>query len=523
MVVEVTIMSANESKNEQVSNQQSNGKEIKGVVFTHFSCKIDDLADNSKKDLQIDEWKKRFVNYYACKNQIEKVFVFISEGYQALLATREGEAPFISLDSDRTFIEMLKEASKKACKEANEKTECKEDFIITIGFDKMVSVMSKLQWAATNAEQQLNLLLLGDGKHMRYDSPKIVDAMLRIFGRANGMPVFRIDEDVKPNQKSFIKLLEAYNNLPQDKGFFVFSGGYGHWKFSKKDQQQAALINNYAVRTHHLAMKSNGKKWHINVDKCKNFLNGLTDIGAEQSFAESDDGGNSSEAQVISGAGFCLSYEAIKKLPPAANMISPITWIDDQLKRKMHEELNDLGENQISRVKDALFLQDRHPPLKTDDPPLIPDEWMQEENIKGYLSTLAKGCVFNALISTPSPFIGQLKVYLDNAKWPASRPNIFENDTKGKPTGLTLLGRELLNLGNTRLNLVISKWKGHHTIVDVASFLKPSSTGLEDNSQVSQILFDMDNYLNLLDIWSNFVFVLESVPIVPNKWVFDNM
>jgi len=511
-------MSANESKSEQVSNQQSNGKEIKGVVFTHFSCKIDDLADNSKKDLQIDEWKKRFVNYYACKKQIEKVFVFISEGYQALLATREGEAPFISLDSDRTFIEMLKEASKKACKEANkeanEKTECKEDFIITIGFDKMVSVMSKLQWAATNAEQQLNLLLLGDGKHMRYDSPKIVDAMLRIFGRANGMPVFRIDEDVEPNTKSFIKLLEAYNDLAQDKGFFVFSGGYGHWKFNEEKEQQAALINNYAVRTHHLA-ESNGEKWHIDVDKCETFLEGLTDIGAKQSFARSDDGGNSSEAQVISGAGFCLSYEAIKKLPPAANMISPITWIDDQLKRKMHEELNDLGGNKISRVKDALFLQDRHKDG-------IPDEWMQEENIKGYLSTLARGCVFNALISTPSPFIGQLKVYLDNAKRSASRPNIFETDTKGKPTGLTLLGRELCNLGNTRLNLVISKWKNQH-IVDVASFLKLSSTGLEDNSQVSQILFDMDNYLNLLDIWSNFVFVLESVPIVPNKWVFDNM
>ena len=507
MVVEVTIMSANKPENEQLSSKQSNEKKIKGVVFTHFSCKIDDLADNSKKNLQIDEWKERFKNYYACDKQIEKVFVFISEGYQALLATREGEAPFISLDSDRTFLEMLKEARAK--------TECKEDFIIPIGFDKMVSVMSKLQWAAKNSGKPLNLLLLGEGKHMRYDSPKIVDAMLRIFGRANGMPVFRIDEDVKPNPESFANLLDAYNNLPQKRGFFAFSGGYGHWEFSKEDQQQAALLNNYAARTHHLAKKSNGEKWGINVDECATFLEGLTEIGAKQSFASSDDGGNSPEAQVISGAGFCLSYEAIKKLPPAANMINPITWIDDQLKRKMHEELNDLGENQTCRVKDALFQQDRHKDG-------IPDGWMKEENIKAYLSTLARGCVFNALISKPSPFIGQLKVYLDNAKRPASRPNIFENNAKGRHTGLTPLGEKLLDLGNTRLERVISKWEKHPNI-DVKSFLKTSSTGLEDNSPVSQILLDMDNYLYLLDIWSDFVSVLEGVPIVHNKWVFDNM
>ena len=46
--------------------------------------------------------------------------------------------------------------------------------------------------------------------------------------------------------------------------------------------------------------------------------------------------------QVISGAGLYMSHQAIHKLPPFMNLRNFVSWIDDHLKRRLHEAVGHL-------------------------------------------------------------------------------------------------------------------------------------------------------------------------------------
>lgn len=191
------------------------------VVFTHFGKgNRPGFTARDKASLK-EEWQKRFERYNTCSKIVKHVFVFISEGYQALLAG-QSEAPFISMDRDRILVKLVREAAKQAG--------CTDGFIIPIGFDRMVDVLRRLQLRAKQKAKRLSHLLLGEGQYMRYDAPKIVDAILRIAGRRTS-PVFRLDEDVYPKKGSFQKLLRTYKKLPDngELAFVAFSGGYGLW------------------------------------------------------------------------------------------------------------------------------------------------------------------------------------------------------------------------------------------------------------------------------------------------------
>ena len=353
------------------------------VLFTHFMPgKLSALSRAGAQKLQA-EWRERFERSWACRSQVDRAFVFVAEGYQALLAVRSfgtPEPPFIGLRTDRELIAIARRAAREAG--------CAPGFIVPIGFDSLVDTLSRLQRRAQDFEQSLSFLLLGSGEHMRYDSPKVVDAILRIAGRSTGCPVFRIDDDVVPSEPALRKLLEAYSRMQDPESIFVFSGrlpvnGTG------TPSGRTPCGNNFAVRTFHLGRKDGSGAFLLNTGDCERFLRGLGEIGAEQGF---DRHGDDPSAQVISGAGYCLSYNAVKKLPPFANMSSAITWIDDHLKRRMHEGLEDLGANAaISRVEGALFRQNRR------------DHAVKGDGVRGYLNTLARGCIFDALIYDRGP------------------------------------------------------------------------------------------------------------------------
>jgi len=494
----------------------------KCVIFTHFHF---DLKKNSvflakDRDRIHDLWKRRFERYRDCPS-VERLFVFISVGYQALLDVRKLSAPFIGLETDRQLVKLLSKAAKSAC--------CEPRFVVVVGFDRMVDVLSRLQRRAQERGEMISNLLLGSGKHMRYDSPKIVDAILRIAGRNTDRPVFRIDDDVEPSEKAFSLLIDAYEKISgrRSSSVFVFSGGYGGWNYDDLNEQQNALRNNYAVRTFHLAR--NGR---LEPEACELFLSGLSEIGAEQGFSRERQGGNRAKAQVISGAGFCLSYAAVKKLPPFANMNYPITWIDDHLKRKMHEALYDLGKSRRwSRIVNALFRQERS------------DHNVTGSGVLGYLTTLARGCICDALIRShhgAGPYTQAIDAYLHAE---VDLPKIFEQernpDSSWAARLLTDFGVDLARVANERLHKVVEHWstelsgeelelEGGVSFVprrDIGLYLKPAE--LKGNQvtnaqscRVYEVLEDAEQYLELLKVWRDFVDLLEAITD-GNGWLLD--
>jgi hypothetical protein len=483
------------------------------VVFTHFHFNPDKQSVFRSSDVARihDTWKERLQRYQDCPS-IERLFVFISVGYQALLDVRKLSAPFIGLETDRRLIRIVRKAARDAG--------CAPGFVVPVGFDRMVDVLARLQRRAEEYDQVIGYLLLGSGKHMRYDSPKIVDAILRIAGRETDSPVFRIDDDVTPNEEGLKRLIDCYRTMPErgTAAVFVFSGGYGGWNYNNPNEQQNALRNNYAVRTFHLARLGT-----LESDACEAFLDGLGGIGAEQGFSRDREGGNRARAQVISGAGFCLSYAAVKKLPPFANLDYPITWIDDHLKRRMHEGLHDLGPNwNRSRIVDALFRQNRT------------DHAVTGSGVLGYLTTLARGCIFDALIRTPrgaGSYTQAIKEYLHGD---SGHPKIFAEDrsmdSTWKARPLTDFGVELARAGSERLEKVVEHWSvelsgeeleldGGVPFVprrDIGRHLRPAD--LQGNRvtnagdcRVYEVLEDAEQYLELLRVWPGFVNLLEAI------------
>jgi hypothetical protein len=97
--------------------------------------------------------------------------------------------------------------------------------------------------------------------------------------------------------------------------------------------------------------------------------------------------------QVISGAGLYMSRSAIERLPPFMSFATLTTWVDDHLKRRLHEALDHLEASDLEHVDEALFRQNRHP------------EGITEEQIQGawkgdgdeYLARLFRGCVLHLL------------------------------------------------------------------------------------------------------------------------------
>jgi len=511
----------------------------KCVVFTHFVSGGHSVSDPNRLRTLRDEWRRRLERYAKCQETIERVFVFISEGYFALASIRRREAPFVGLQADRTLVRILREESDNAG--------CPRGFIIPIGVDALVNLLSRLQLQLNGLGKDISQLLLGSGKYMRYDSPKMVDAILRIAGRNTGRPLFRIDDDVEPRNASFKKLLIAFRKLPNRSldAIYAFSGGYGGWDYSNPRQQQKALLNNYAVRTSHLAQRTSAG-WQLHPTQCGAFLKGLSLIGAHQGFSRTKGAGDKADAQVISGAGLCLSYAAVKKLPPFANLDNAVTWIDDHLKRKMHEALDDLGANRsTARVKGALFKQDRHPSG-------LCDSDMMGVGAQNYLCTLARGCIFDALVHSGGnlgPYTEFIRGWLDGS---FCFPTIFaqpRNQDGGRetPRPLTDFGMELAKAGEKRVRAIARSWlsqlsaerlsfkddkikkrfipKLHMPRSCLCSpvFDRRAKTVMTnaDRCLVYQVLEDAEQYLDLLGIWRAFVNLLEEMTPLGTDWLFD--
>ena len=127
------------------------------------------------------------------------------------------DRPWEGLDQERVLRNLLEDTIKE---QDTKKVQI-------VGTQELTPIMARFSRAA---EGELGPLLLGYGKHMSYDSPKLAEAIIRLarpmkFGEE---PIFRFDADVEIDRENLFQLLRFYEQEREQRGnkFYFFSGGY---------------------------------------------------------------------------------------------------------------------------------------------------------------------------------------------------------------------------------------------------------------------------------------------------------
>lgn len=120
-------------------------------------------------------------------------------------------------------------------------------FFKYIGIQELLGLLNEL----VEVDPELIGLLCGPGGQFGYDSPKFVEAVLRLArGHTAHLarhPIVRFDEDVEPNAESLTLVLAEYERAIKHKPYYFFSGAYG------TRGQGDDPINDHAVRCHWFA------------------------------------------------------------------------------------------------------------------------------------------------------------------------------------------------------------------------------------------------------------------------------
>jgi hypothetical protein len=298
----------------------------------------------------------------------------------------------------------------------------------------LYDIFGRMNWTVA---QNLRWWFIGKSSTIRYDSPKIVESIVRLRLLGTGVPVFRLDYDVlfrdkenkaladlgmfgtvapclkayqlrmnEPSVASFL-LSASYdtNALDSEAGTQTFEAWRGAFatrifpalpvvrdKFpgagTKSAHPWEAYANDNAVFDQALARRFYGLA-STGVSTKGKAVTGIGKIGAHPT--------NS----VISGAMLCLSEGAILDLPPFSNFTLNVSWIDDHLKYCLHRELRHLTSIELkddpllTHAKlDSIMVQKSRAPINN----------LPSYVLGNYLPTLLWGTVVDAWI-TPSPLL----------------------------------------------------------------------------------------------------------------------
>jgi len=465
---------------------------VKGVIFTNFRMHPgNNLIGPAQRAFQQLQWQERIRPYRSCNN-VYLIYIFIIEGYKALLS---GEIPFESLTTERAMREVLETAVRM---------EGLEDRVQIVGIDELIPTLTYLQQIAHLSGLPLNNLLLGAGKTAYYDSPKMVEAFIRLARGLHVGPeevIIRMDEDVALNPRGIDALIKYYDDHPHGANSIEYRFLSGDYRCHDSED----LLNDYAVRTTHFARIGirELRKGDPNYNEAKLWLDSIADIGADP------------YNQTISGAGLMMSPKSIMTLPPFANAGSPIIWIDDHLKRLLHEALghfNYLKDNKpplnISSYrycKGASFEQDRYP------------NGVQQKDIvwagNDYLPRLVRGIVMDNLIwDRASSCAGVYTGYVDNV--------INGSPVPGKNTLRTALQPESMRV----LDTIEKDWKDKKRIYNNKPLRVYAKTLLPKQKAklIDEVADAFHSYLQLLKIWPTFVVLWQQIlPSDPsNRWLY---
>lgn len=289
-----------------------------------------------------------------------------------------------------------------------------------------------------NEGEKLRWWFIGRTEAIRYDTPKIVEAIVRVRLLGTGVPVFRVDWDVlflgdenknlrnlglfeaiatslkadelrrdDPRLSTYLFSSQydtenAFNPKTADK-FDSWCGAFATRVFPALAIDEKRLKEAKKQEKKEKERKENPKAWDkyaeqvFNVNLARQFygftkqdkkditkLAGLAAIGAHPTVS------------VISGAFLRLSESAIIDLPPFSNFRLNVSWIDDHLKYCLHRELRHMTtvtwekEPRLSDAKiDSIMVKKKRAPI-TNLPAYV---------LGNYLPTLLWGTVMDAWIT----------------------------------------------------------------------------------------------------------------------------
>lgn len=298
-------------------------------------------------------------------------------------------------------------------------------------------VFSRMNW---NQAKQLYTWFLGQ-QGGTYDTPKIIEAVVRLRLLGSGVPVFRVDYDVlfrgeassanpSGNQdvpdlglfKAVGSCIHAYERRVKEAGIdtFVFSAAYDEMKVRNDSDDRTTLadwVGAFATRIFPALVvrrepaeiaratgnwpEYGARKDVFSHELVRRFL-GLSRYRQDPAGAEGIGRlGAPPTSGVISGALLCQSDAAILDLPPFSNFTLNVLWIDDHLKYCLHRELRQFtliepdGGALLHHAKlDAITVEKRREPIK-DLPAYV---------LGVYLPRLLWGCVVDGWI-TQHPLI----------------------------------------------------------------------------------------------------------------------
>ena len=530
---------------EEVLENTSNN--TKAVIFSHFGSLNRLAADEITNQMNLNYYSELLENFIQCnknKKLISIVYIYIDWAVRKVLPDLKIEKGGFNihnkfLDWENDLKGVLETAERKVF----QKNICPHSHrpkFFFIGLSEINKLLSNL----IEADPEMPSFLCGNQGKFTYDSPKFIESIIRLSrgdcGHLASFPIIRVDEDAIPNEKCLESLINAYQTESVSKPFFFFSGRYG------RENRIYDPINDFAVRTHWFfppGTKAGSTYSKNDIDKAETFLADLELLGAKQpvdhgystnlrKLIEKGDipkleKGSRVCAQVISGAGLIMSRRNINLLPPFMNLNQMTSWIDDHLKRKLHEALNDILHFDLEVVPsiDAIFQQEREPnPLTVK---------FIEEFSSEYFERLLRGCLFSALISDQNGKVTKYSEKIMDLVW--YRKNKRNSDKNIKLELSKILVKRFDNVlycwsSHEFMNTELSRWvenkKNDPDYKDKLCGNLRTEVGIHGKEVIvgidGEVLKDAFAYLTLLENWHIFTRAIERLSFINNHWLFFN-
>lgn len=381
---------------------------VKHVLYSHYGTYERSDFDNYNNGTAIEDLEGI--------KHLEKHFRGLKEllttpGHEGLLVLfyAPGFAEFLSGIAQGKTIEYLVEEHPNL-KFADAFSKCVRSKLIEAELSNRVRFVTSIDLGVIFGQvhaifaENFRKYFIGAAEGLRFDSPKIPEAILRLRLIGNGVPVLRLDHDVLFRFGKIHKVISdlglfkavtcstrAYHLRMADPtvSTFLFSASYNSrelkemlegndpsydkdkrvfdaWSKAFATRIYPALIAdiNSIKKIQSLKNKDQNRLWEQYVIKnmdeslAKKFFglglrgdnltleadgtNGLTSIGAHPYHS------------VISGALLCLSEGAILDLPPFSNFRNNVMWIDDHLKYSLHRAMHHFTSEETLNLEPGL-------------------------------------------------------------------------------------------------------------------------------------------------------------------------
>jgi len=498
-------------------------------VFTHFSDLEYGGGLAALQNKYGQKYKEIFKSYLLCP-EIALVYVYVDWSFKQVtpliaqpfeaksdnLPPAEPATTKFTFDPSfhvaerqlKDFLKVTAGQARSTVRREHPSLSAESPEFIYVGLSELVGLLDSL----IKVNPEFTQYFCGHGGKFTYDSPKFVEAVIRLARgdtpHLAGYPVVRIDEDAVPNPLVIRELLGHYEELCQSERFYIFSGAYGDPATKTRVESEELTgevdyLNDFAVRTHFFAeVGTRDGRGLPSMEQIKHFLGDLDALGAKQLHpsrehytqrltelislpgdhrdpSHPENRGERPSTQVVSGAGLIMAVGAVRFLPPFMNFQHLTVWVDDHLKRRLHEGLGDLSRDDLESVPSATI---RHNRYEADDKKdassarIRQDRYPEgvkaedvEKAIRSYFDRLLRGCVFRRTIvnndGTATAYtellaeIVKLKVLPESGEWPAEKdPGLRSRSPGVIPPQLGEIRDQMISDAEERYDEVLKCW-----------------------------------------------------------------